>query len=652
MGWFRGLPHGVQRSRSVVKTVARIELPANPPLAPRDHQVLDIRATARPPRTLSLNLAGIPTELRTRDQWVLWRWEWAAAKRTKVPIVARTGKKASSTNPDDWAPFSVVLHYLKQREGHVDGVGFVFSEHDPYCGIDLDDARDPETQTIRPEAQAIIDRFDSFTEWSISGNGVHIYIRGELPAGGNRTGKIEVYNRDRFFVVSGNVILNPGYIGDRDDELADWHRETFPKAYAPKPEPRAASTGSLSVDDTELLQACMGNAKFQRLHAGDDGDYPDGKGGTNTSDADLGFLGVIVRNGGTRAQAEDFLRRFRDRPKLDKHRTYVDMTLDRAFDGTIERYVPTPKPVVDRAAAREAARIDDLPNDIPALKAMIRELQASTGHGGEIDQLRAELEEKRVTISNLVQTFLNPHLVQSEKLALIAAINIAEQKRQRGDVRSDGSVEINAAEIANDWRAEPTQKGESLPSTNRDGSKPRMRRQTAKPIMSGLIERGIVPATPRTTTTARANAAPYRDQVWDVALPEKVSDVLAIAAAWQPEKPKVRKTWTRTPACPHCGEVHPIRRQDVCTGCGGIMAERVITPDEQAPVDFDHTADPAYADKKWGHIDTVAQPYADKKWGHSRAVDPAPVAPLLIAHGPSHSPPNGSPPAFDQGGRQ
>ena len=64
-----------------------------------------------------------------------------------------------------------------------DGIGFVFTPEDPYVGIDLDGARNPETGIIEPWASEIIAACASDTEISVSGTGVHIIIEGALPSG-------------------------------------------------------------------------------------------------------------------------------------------------------------------------------------------------------------------------------------------------------------------------------------------------------------------------------------------------------------------------------------------------------------------------------------------------------------------------------------
>ncbi len=82
------------------------------------------------PSGLDLKRENIAQELKELDQWVGWRWKLIGEKWTKVPYDLKTGRAAASDDPETWAPYSVT-------EGHPN-IGFVFSEEDPYLGIDLD----------------------------------------------------------------------------------------------------------------------------------------------------------------------------------------------------------------------------------------------------------------------------------------------------------------------------------------------------------------------------------------------------------------------------------------------------------------------------------------------------------------------------------
>lgn len=148
---------------------------------------------------------NIPEQLMERPQWVCWRLEERDGKATKVPYVAGGVGRASSTDLMTWRTFEEALEDV--RKGRRDGIGFVFCSADPFCGIDLDDCRDPETGAVEAWAQKLIDPVqEGYVEVSPSGAGVHIIVEGTVRGGAVRKGPIEMYARDRFFTVTGRVL--------------------------------------------------------------------------------------------------------------------------------------------------------------------------------------------------------------------------------------------------------------------------------------------------------------------------------------------------------------------------------------------------------------------------------------------------------------
>ena len=160
-------------------------------------------------------IAAIPQEMKDRAQWVAWSLVHRAGKPTKLPIDPKTGYTAKSDDPKTWGTFEQALH----AGAALSGIGYVFSAEDPFCGIDMDGHVD----------QDLIDWMDSYAERSQSGQGAHIIVRASIADGKGRKCKThEVYDRLRYFVVTGDVIHNRP-IAEATDKVAEFIAATFPE---------------------------------------------------------------------------------------------------------------------------------------------------------------------------------------------------------------------------------------------------------------------------------------------------------------------------------------------------------------------------------------------------------------------------------------
>jgi primase-polymerase (primpol)-like protein len=153
---------------------------------------------------LAVRPEGIPDELKAYRAWVLWKLVGTERGWTKHPYSVHTGRRASSTDSRTWGSFEEV--WEAYGAGGYDGIGFVFSSGDPYCGVDLDGAVDPDTGELAGWAAGIVEVLDGYAELSPSGEGVHVVVRGKVPPGGNRRGPVEMYDRERFFTVTGHAL--------------------------------------------------------------------------------------------------------------------------------------------------------------------------------------------------------------------------------------------------------------------------------------------------------------------------------------------------------------------------------------------------------------------------------------------------------------
>jgi len=213
-----------------------------------------------------INTQGIPKELLKLPQWVLWKAKPKNGKTTKVPYPV-TGEEAKSNDPSTWGSFEDVLRVYKA--GDYSGIGYVFSKDDPHCGIDLDHCRDPETGKIEPWAKKIIKAFQSYTEISPSGTGVHILVIGKLPEGGRKKGNIEIYDKGRYFTITGNRLDGTPHDIKPAQEAIVWLLSTYFKKEIVAQGGHPCSLPQETESDSELIQKAInaGNGhKFNLLY--------------------------------------------------------------------------------------------------------------------------------------------------------------------------------------------------------------------------------------------------------------------------------------------------------------------------------------------------------------------------------------------------
>ncbi len=147
---------------------------------------------------------NIPLEMKTFRQWIVWRLEDTInGKPTKIPYNPISGRLASVTDPSTWCSFEESLKILNETNLY-SGIGFVLTNNDPFCFIDLDYTTD-EKQFERQKM--ICESFNSYSELSPSGHGLHIITRGSVPSGRKRD-KIEIYSDVRYMTMTGNVWRN------------------------------------------------------------------------------------------------------------------------------------------------------------------------------------------------------------------------------------------------------------------------------------------------------------------------------------------------------------------------------------------------------------------------------------------------------------
>ena len=288
----------------------------------------------------------IPDELKHCPQWVCWRSEPDPKSHSgikKIPINPKTGGQAMSNNPETWSDFETAVRASRDYSG----IGFMFSGSG-YFGVDLDDCLPEIEGCLRGEKSFVsdfVESLGSYAELSQSCHGLHIICRGKLPEGARRKGKFEMYDKGRYFIMTGNP-LDPDDVlpvVDCTESIKPLH-EKYLSAEKPKKSVPAVNSACIPADMTvyEIMEKALTSKsgdKFRRLYNGDFSDYP------SHSEADMAFCNMLAFwCGRDTAKMDDIFRNSGlMREKWDRKTsgsTYGKIMLNKAVENCQEVYNP------------------------------------------------------------------------------------------------------------------------------------------------------------------------------------------------------------------------------------------------------------------------------------------------------------------------
>lgn len=311
---------------------------------------------------------NIPVELKNTPHWILWRSELREGKKTKVPYQIN-GEMAQSNNKRSWSTFPTAIKFFEK--GGYDGIGFMFSKDDPFIGIDIDHCVNEGALTEL--AEDVIETVQSYTEYSPSGEGIHIIAKGKLPLKGPGTGRknpgigLEVYRHGRYFTFTGDS-LGEVSIVDRTDEL----KVLFDKYLKEKemPAPKVRTEQREREDFSSLSNADLWERMFNSKSGGNIKDLFQGLliNGDHSS-TDMALCNHLAFWTDKDASKMDSM--FREssllREKWDKQhsgdgRTYGQMTIDTAIlatPSTISDFEPPEEKKYEIYISDEQHEIED-----------------------------------------------------------------------------------------------------------------------------------------------------------------------------------------------------------------------------------------------------------------------------------------------------
>lgn len=152
---------------------------------------------------MTINIQNIPQELRKLNQWAFSDIS-LKPPFNKIPRNSITRKAAKSNDSTTWSSFADCAKICENPNYRV---GFMLSKQDSYCVIDLDVKADTPEQQIK-YFEAVVARFNSYTERSTSGRGFHIWLKDAHNEPGVRCGHEELYTQERYIICTGDVYLD------------------------------------------------------------------------------------------------------------------------------------------------------------------------------------------------------------------------------------------------------------------------------------------------------------------------------------------------------------------------------------------------------------------------------------------------------------
>ena len=180
---------------------------------------------------------------------ILYKFDRWVGSRSRVPINLKTGYNCNQNDPKNWLPYAVAKKKASKRR-----VGLKFAVGGGIVVIDLDDCI--KDGVISRFAQDIIEQANSYTVFSASGCGIHIYLFANLEDKidyEHGSDKLEIMS-DGFAVVwTGNRVPNTPSGVKINQALVD----QLVEAYKPPPPPPRAPVDYSNMPEVDEVQSAL-----------------------------------------------------------------------------------------------------------------------------------------------------------------------------------------------------------------------------------------------------------------------------------------------------------------------------------------------------------------------------------------------------------
>lgn len=276
---------------------------------------------------------NIPDALAIQPQWVCWG---APNKPRKMPFDPRTGSPAKAGHPETWSDFATAAKAVEA--GRYQGVGFEFNAGS-VVGIDFDHCL--HDGKCDPWVESWVNRLNSYTEISPSGEGLHVFCADHLPGPAVKRKKAEMYDRGRYFTMTGKPYGPVKPLRSAQDAVNELYEELQATAQKPQEVPTRQAQG-VDIEDAPLIDKMKkgkNGQTFAALWSGDTSAYP------SHSEADVALCNILAwwTNGDTARMDRLFRQSGLMREKWDRKQsgtTYGAITIKNAAESTRGGYDP------------------------------------------------------------------------------------------------------------------------------------------------------------------------------------------------------------------------------------------------------------------------------------------------------------------------
>lgn len=207
-------------------------------------------------KTTLFNVDQIPIALQNIPSWILWGFRQINGKLTKVPL-NKLHHLTVGTDPAYGYPFKDVCKYVHGGEG----LGFILSQN-VVC-VDVDNCIvDGKYDDI---ASKLLHEVPTYTEYSQSGTGIHLFYLDENHQFTNRRSSFELFSARKYVSVTGFQIDGlPTELSVLNGKTVELLMKYFPVKRKPINKTEK-STFTESNESILHIANLIGNKKFKRL---------------------------------------------------------------------------------------------------------------------------------------------------------------------------------------------------------------------------------------------------------------------------------------------------------------------------------------------------------------------------------------------------